>query len=294
MLGAYDRAKETNRSKPVQVSHGVAGETAVRNWLAEFLPKRYGVAEGYIVSWRLSEEDELRHYDVIVYDALESPTLWIEEERGGKAVRAIPAEHVLAVFEVKSKLTRRNARAAMQKLRELEPFLAAVDLPGTRYPAFCPNTFFSALLFFEIEPTDADHRDILTTLLPDNNMRGFLGGLVLRSSREPPDHCGRFEYIGWDVPDGEKKKLKNGDVVLMDTCPPLDKALSLSHGRRIGESLIATKLGWGREAFAQFAFDIVANLAGRYEPGTLSSWHGYTLSPTAALRHQREASRAKG
>src|SRR5688572_27344416 len=97
ILDEYDRALAHARTQPVQTHHGVVAEAAVRNWLATFLPKRFGVTPGYIRSQGMPEGHQSSHFDVIIYDALEAPTLWIEENsdkaEGGKS-RIIPAEYV--------------------------------------------------------------------------------------------------------------------------------------------------------------------------------------------------------
>ena len=43
------------------------------------MSRRYGVCSGYIVSQGANADQKLPHYDVIVYDQLEAPTLWTEE-----------------------------------------------------------------------------------------------------------------------------------------------------------------------------------------------------------------------
>lgn len=78
MLNAYDLAKEWSSSHKVQVLQGRIGEAVVRDWLTRFLPKRYGVTSGYVVSPGLKSGEKTPHYDVIIYDALNSPTLWVE------------------------------------------------------------------------------------------------------------------------------------------------------------------------------------------------------------------------
>lgn len=48
ILARYDAAREHARTQPVKTHHGVVGEAVVRDWLAEFLPKRFGVTARYI------------------------------------------------------------------------------------------------------------------------------------------------------------------------------------------------------------------------------------------------------
>ena len=120
LLDKYDRAKELSVSRPVQTEHGNVDEAAVREWLETFLPLRYGVTSGFIIPHIIAAEPyTLLHYDVIIYDKINSPILWVDENpdlssQGRK--QAIPAEHVYAVLEVKATLTRNHAQNAIESL----------------------------------------------------------------------------------------------------------------------------------------------------------------------------------
>ena len=107
ILDEFDRAKEYNSSRPVKTEHGLAGEAALRTWLSAYLPGRFGVTSGYVIPDVVVASYELYHFDVIIYDAMASPVLWIDGNRDssdqGKK-RAIPAKHVRSVFEVKASL----------------------------------------------------------------------------------------------------------------------------------------------------------------------------------------------
>jgi hypothetical protein len=50
ILDAYDRAREQARAREVDTLHGRVVEATFREWLSDFLPKRYGATSGYIVS----------------------------------------------------------------------------------------------------------------------------------------------------------------------------------------------------------------------------------------------------
>ena len=97
--------------------HGLVAESQFIEWLSEFLPKRYAVTYGYIISAGYSELENVAHFDVIIYDHLNSPILWIEDNLDrfkGARPFAIPAEHVRAVFEVKSIFSQTTARKAIE------------------------------------------------------------------------------------------------------------------------------------------------------------------------------------
>jgi hypothetical protein len=183
-LDKYDRAKEYSSSRPVQTEHGNVGEAAVREWLRTFLPLRYGVTSGFIIPGIVVKEYVLLHYDVIIYDKINSPILWIDDNpdlAGQGQKQAIPAEHVHAVFEVKATFTRKHAIDALAKLSQLNM------LRG-----WLPSRFVSLVLFFELDVALANKRYILKHLIPDSPVLGYRGGAVLRC-KVNPHTTGYFE-----------------------------------------------------------------------------------------------------
>jgi hypothetical protein len=136
MLDAYDKAREQARSHEVETYHGRVAEAVCRKWLSGFLPKRYGVTSGYIVSPWLSSSEKTPHFDVIIHNQLDSPILWIEDnpdnsEQGRSA--AIPVEQVHAVLEIKSHLSARTVRESIAHLSELLSVMKSVDAMTERY-----------------------------------------------------------------------------------------------------------------------------------------------------------------
>ena len=75
MLDAHDRAREQAKAHKVETYHGNVAEAELRNWLSSFLPKRYGVTSGYIISPGLKSTQKVPHFDVVIYDQIESPVL---------------------------------------------------------------------------------------------------------------------------------------------------------------------------------------------------------------------------
>jgi hypothetical protein len=126
LLDEFDQAKEKSKSHKVEVYHGKVAEAKFREWLSEFLPKRYGVTSGYIVSIGLKSSEKNPHYDVIIYDQLESPILWIDNSpdasHAGQS-RAIPVEYVYSVIEIKSNFSTKNVKHAIDHLKELLPLM---------------------------------------------------------------------------------------------------------------------------------------------------------------------------
>lgn len=111
LLSAYDRARKQARAHEVETFHGRVAEAEFRRWLAGFLPKRYGVTSGYIISPGMDGNCKAPHFDVIIFDQLESPVLWIEDHSDASPQgrsRAIPVEFVQCVLEVKASFSAEN------------------------------------------------------------------------------------------------------------------------------------------------------------------------------------------
>ena len=107
ILKEYDRLKGLNLNSPVRTSHGVALEAKIRSWLTTFLPKKYAVTSGYIIPDLVVDTYTLKHFDIIIYDQLQSPILWVEDTLDNSqtgAKKAIPAKYVYSVIEVKATL----------------------------------------------------------------------------------------------------------------------------------------------------------------------------------------------
>jgi hypothetical protein len=122
ILDAYDRARRQAKQHEVETFHGTVAEASFRKWLQGFLPKRYGVAAGYVVSAGLKSTAKVPHFDVIIYDQLESPVLWIEENADASAQGrslAIPVEYVRSVLEVKSSFSAATVKNAIEHLGDL-------------------------------------------------------------------------------------------------------------------------------------------------------------------------------
>ncbi|MFZ1159553.1 MAG: DUF6602 domain-containing protein, partial [Candidatus Sulfotelmatobacter sp.] len=108
MLDAFDSAREKSGIHELETYHGTVAEAEVRKWLLTFLPKKYGVTSGYVVSPGRKSTVKAPHFDVVIYEQLESPILWVEggpdASEQGRSL-AIPVEYVRAVLEVKSRFT---------------------------------------------------------------------------------------------------------------------------------------------------------------------------------------------
>src|SRR5712692_3156052 len=176
ILDAYDDAREQARAHEVETFHGKVAEGACRDWLLGFLPKRYGVTSGYIISPGLPSVAKLPHFDVIVYEQLESPVLWVEENPDssvqGRAL-AIPVEYVRMVLEVKSALSAATMRKALEHLGDLLPLMRGIDSNAERYKLHLPSDSFCGVLFMELRRQDASHEGTLSALREGIGLRGF-------------------------------------------------------------------------------------------------------------------------
>ena len=101
------------------------------------------MTSGYIIPSMPEGEFALSHFDVIIYDRLNSPVLW--SEHGG--ARAVPAEHVFCVIEIKSSITAKTFKDALAKLSELDSLLMGTDQPDERYEKYLPTHFTSLCVF---------------------------------------------------------------------------------------------------------------------------------------------------
>lgn len=265
MLDAFDKAKIHDSSHKVQTHRGNVAEAQCRQWLSDFLPKKYGVTSGYVISQGEYADTKAPHFDVIIYQVLESPVLWIESSPdstlSGQS-RAIPAEYVCAIIEVKSSFNSTSASKAIKHLFDLQPLLADVDDPSERYRRYLPADFFSGIIFFELKKRDKTDYAALEKFVDTENLRGFFGGLILRGEQLPPDVSGKIIRMGSIDPNGQPMQ------------PRKDKSIMGGVNTvQVGEN-IYWGLIWTEMNFSTFAFDLLAKLNGTYIPNRLSSFHG--------------------
>lgn len=183
ILSEYDRAKDLSENHIVKVEHGNVGEAYIRTWLSEFLPKRFAVTAGYVISPGLTENDKTPHFDVIIYDQIESPVLWRsnnpDNSNQGESL-AIPAEFVYAVFEIKSRYNNFNMKKAIQHLLELYPLASRFNPDEDGENVFLPHNFFWGIIFFEYVESDMGNLQTLENLWQSTQLRGFMQCLILR------------------------------------------------------------------------------------------------------------------
>lgn len=277
LLAEYQLARRRSRNRPTPGTEpGEVAEAVFRRWLTRFLPERYGVTSGFVISAGLSSKRPLRHYDVIIYDRANSPVLW-RSEQPDRSVQgtsiAIPVEHVRAVFEVKSTLDRRSVRDAAEKLDELSPLLSGTDEKNALYPIYLPEGFVCGAIFFRVDPATKGLHLTPLAELASRLKRGLWGGLALSLEADPSDdEAGRIRLL-----------VSAGHPLEPDTDPRQENRLSNKSFASSGDVLIEDRtlnsaMTWSINEFGYFAHDLVAILADRFRIGYLSSMHGVTYA----------------
>jgi hypothetical protein len=271
ILRVYDRAVEQNKNRPVRTEHGNVGEGKFREWLTEFLPQRFGVTSGFIIPDARRMDYKLLHFDTIIYDAFSSPVLWVsnnpDHSTQGRA-RAIPAEAVRSVGEIKASFTRTSIAEARSKLEELQ------SLGGFLKPPFC-----SFIVFLEVQ--SPGQPAMIANLLAHTSIPGYIGGLILRAKGLDENLSGHFYFtVGQRPADADAMPLarepseplfdaagnpqlaKQGDVA---TCyDGSDKKWHIDIG--YAPILRDVQLLWSYNSFPRFSFELLEHLLGQYDP----------------------------
>ncbi len=266
MLTAYDNARMHSRKRQVQTRHGVVAEAEFRKWLSNFLPKRYGVSSGFIISQGLPNSEKLVHYDVIIYDQLESPILWIDGDSDSSVqgrFLAIPVEYVHGVIEVKPAFNKKSVKNAVEQLAKLKPIMEDIDPSDNPTKLYLPKNFFCATVFFELRKENEMEFVALDELVEASALRGFYGGYILRGGTNDKYLSGKLSLI---KEDGESLPDNNTSLLFWAT----------SKSRKVGnDKYVKILLHHSETHFSEFAFDIIAMLKGTYNPNILSSLYGY-------------------
>ncbi|HAK31052.1 MAG TPA: hypothetical protein DCO90_17825 [Sphingobacterium sp.] len=265
MLHAYDREREKGLERPIHTEHGRVAEAEFRKWLANFLPKKYAVTSGYIISQGTPKNEYLVHYDVIIYEHLEAPILWVDDNPDhswqGKSM-AVPVEYVRGVIEVKSSFNKKTAADAINQLAKLKPLLQKIDPSHHPTKLYLPKDFFCAVVFFELRKENHKEFGALDAILEGTDLRGFYGGFILRCETLDEHYGGKLSIVHEAGRYGHENKSLS--------------FWSYSNSKKIKENLYCRILLMHCESFfSQFAFDIIALLKGTYHPGVISSLYGF-------------------
>jgi hypothetical protein len=284
MVCDFSIFKELSDNRPTETDKGRHAEALFRDWLEQFLPAKYGVTSGYIIQQmdavkpRSALKGKLRHYDVIIYNKLDSPVLWTEispDHSMSGRIRAIPAEYVHAVLEIKSTFNADSIAKAFKKLNELTPFLGIEDI-NEPYKQCIPSNFYMGMIFFELPEEEQGNlqliNKLLYPLLPANFLRGFFGGIILSAEGLDQSSTGQFRYVpvsGSPLPPLAKMEGKT----LVSEGGIWSDSIETSPGE-----YTVCMFGWAVQNFALFAFDLISIMNGTYRPGFVSSFHGLNFS----------------
>lgn len=269
MLDSFDKARTQSRKHKVETYHGNVAEAEFRKWLQNFLPKKYAVTSGYIISPGISDKEKAPHFDVIIYEHLESPILWIEESPDmstqGRSL-AIPAEYVKGVIEVKSAFKKGTVLDAIEHLGELKKLMSDIDKPNERYKMYLPKDFFCGLAFFELRKENEFDKAALNSVIKGIELRGFMGGIILRGEGHSKQVTGKIDILRSETE--MKSMIKKPEYSLL-------KGFGDADSVRISDNLhYGAMLMWTEPNFSQYSFDLVALMNGTFEVGRLSSFHG--------------------
>jgi len=280
ILRQFDHAKELCANRPTKTEYGNIGEAIFRKWLSEFLPKKYGITSGFIIPDIRSFDYVLRHYDLIIYDKINSPILWgtpdPDKSDQGK-IRAIPADYVHAVLEIKSTLNRQSIKDAKKKLKEINI-----------YKGHLKETFFAGIVFFEVKSSEQRSCKVAVDLY-DGDILGYFGGLIIRAEGHDENITGYYHLLpgtetveamplvreigGLEIDDkGNPVLTKQGD-----TCQAIPKDNIWHFDKGYSPNIENIHLDWSYNSFPQFTFDILARLNGTYELGKYSSSYGMSF-----------------
>jgi len=276
LLAEFDRAKGYNASRRVRMEHGIAGEADIRRWLAGYVPSKFGVTSGYIIPDIVVAAYELRHFDVIIYDKLSAPVLWMDGNRDdsdqGKK-RAIPAKYVRAVFEVKASLTADAAKEAVTKLEQLNELAS-----------YLPVGFSCNTVFYDLDVALLDKQNILPNLIPAAPIIGYWGGVVLRcllddemtgliqlfpkAAHEPrPEAVSvplakKLDTVGISRDPKGNLILTTGGAGVMAFSDGKAYHFTKLYGPTIYGPQSELMLQWSHNSFARFALDLLSRLDG--------------------------------
>ena len=124
----------------------------------------------------------------------ESPVLWSEHDHPAGVARAIPAEFVRAVFEVKASFEPRTVEDGMAHLiiRDLQPYMGGVDVRTQPRSRFLPEGFAIWLIFLELRKAHENSKAAINKMLA-SDLRGYCGGVVLRGEGLKPEKTAIIE-----------------------------------------------------------------------------------------------------
>lgn len=286
ILAEFDRMVELIEERPVPTEHGDALEAIVRKWLEEFLPSKYAVTSGYVIPNIYNPGMKLYHSDIIIYNRLEAPVLWTQDNADqseqGK-YRAIPAKHIVALYEVKAQVTDKSIKDAIDKLCEINDF-------SSEFPA----NFHSGIIFGYLKRENRNKHRFLEKLATAKTAFGFKNGMILRYEGDESicAHISALENVPEDSREnfptrpivcpmnelGEIIKNDDGSVTINNTDENKIASASIvslgdggygvtrHYSRWFNIDGYALCLNWTIDNFSEFAIQLLIHLDGNGAP----------------------------
>lgn len=127
-----------------QGEKGRLNETHLKTILRRYLPTKFGVGTGFIVSRNSFKESTGPQLDIVIYDALNNSPIYTSD-----AFSIFPVEMVYGYIEVKATIARRDIKEAFFKNRNLRALMddkayADITLVGQPPPRFYMFAYQSA------------------------------------------------------------------------------------------------------------------------------------------------------
>jgi hypothetical protein len=110
---------------------GLGNEQALRDLLIAFLPRKFGVGKGKVAN---AIGEMSKQLDVIVYDAINCPTLFVDENKN----QILPIEGVYCVIEVKTTLTSQTLSEAFSNLASVYDLSCRSNVSTNEKVTCCP------------------------------------------------------------------------------------------------------------------------------------------------------------
>jgi len=178
---------------------GYAREEAVRILLKKFISNRFECSNGFVLN---GSDQQTTQCDAVIYDAQESPLRDTES-----AIKFFPCESVVAIGEVKSKLTKTSLKNALIKLAENKKIRnsmigdAKTLRPRKRFdPIGNPfDAIFTFLVCESVDSFDANTADWIEKKYDENNIPHYLRHNFVLSIND-----GFLSYCRFDLSDASK------------------------------------------------------------------------------------------
>lgn len=118
-LGYFEGLKERMQSERIQISEQIAhqgekgrnNERILLDSIKEFLPKKYSIGTGKVIS---PSDNESQQVDIIIYDHFNCPNII-----AGRSFVLVPREAVYGVVSVKTTHTPKSLKEGLQEIRSV-------------------------------------------------------------------------------------------------------------------------------------------------------------------------------